>query len=176
MAFTVEDGTGLPGANSYASVDFADDYFAERAIAAWTGEDAAKQAWLIQAADYIEQVFAWRFIGSKLTDEQGLAWPRKDAVTNDGVDLEDGVMPIPLLRATCQYALRAINGPLMPDPTIDATGFSVVTTRKKVGPIEKEFTVMGSSGNPILVRSYPAADTLLTNLLRRGIGGTRVIR
>ena len=176
MAFTVEDGTGLPDANSYVDVDFADSYFQERGITAWTGGDEAKQAWLIQATDYIEQVFAWRFVGVKMTEEQGLAWPRRGAVSREGVQLTDGVMPVALLRATCQYALRAVTGPLMPDPVVDATGFAVVTTRKKVGPIEKEFRVMGSGGAPILVRSYPAADGLLAGLLRQGAGGTRVIR
>ena len=176
MAFTVEDGTGLPDANSYAAVEYADEYFAERGVTAWTGEDEAKQGWLIQATDYIEQVFGARFIGERMTAEQALSWHRRYAVTRDGTTIADDIVPLSLVRACCQYALRAISGPLMPDPLVSAEGYNVVTTRKKVGPIEKEFRVMGSSGSPILIRSYPAADTLMTSLLAYAGGGTRVIR
>lgn len=176
MAFVVEDGTGLPDANSYAEVAYADEYFLERGITAWTGEDEAKQGWLIQATDYIEQVYGARFVGERMTAEQALSWPRRYAIARDGTQLANNIVPLSLVRACCQYALRAISGPLMPDPAMDATGFSVVTTRKKVGPIEKEFRVMGSSGSPILIRSYPAADTLMTSLLAYAGGGTRVIR
>lgn len=176
MAFVVEDGTGLPNANSFADVAYADEYFGERGVTAWAGDDAQKQAWLIQATDYIQQVFASRFVGNKATLEQALAWPRIFATTRSGVDLDNDMVPVAVVRACCQYALRAMQGPLMPDPTVSAEGYNVVTTRKKIGPIEKEFRVMGSSGEPILVRSYPAADSLLTDLLRAGTGGTRVIR
>lgn len=176
MAFVVEDGTGLPNANSYSDVAYADDYFAERGITAWTGDDSQKQAWLIQATDYIQQVFASRFVGAKATPDQALAWPRIFAVTRDGLELDSNMVPSAVVRACCQYALRAIQGPLMPDPLVSAEGYNVVTSRKKVGPIEKEFRIMGSSGSPILIRSYPAADTLLTGLLNGGTGGTRVTR
>lgn len=176
MAFVVEDGTGLPNANSYSDVAYADEYFEERGITAWTGDETQKQAWLVQATDYIEQVFAHRFVGTKVTVDQALAWPRVFAVTRDGVDLDSDMVPSAVVRACCQYALRAIQGPLMPDPLVSAEGYNVVTSRKKVGPIEKEFRVMGSGGAPILVRSYPAADMLLTGLLRAGTGGTRVTR
>lgn len=176
MAFVVEDGTGLPNANSYSDVAYADEYFEERGVTAWAGDDAQKQTWLVQATDYIEQVFGARFSGSKLSTEQALSWPRAYAVTRDGTALADDMVPSAVVRACCQYALRAIQGPLMPDPLVSAEGYNVVTTRKKVGPLEKEFKIMGSGGSPILVRSYPAADSLLTPLLTVGTGGTRVTR
>lgn len=40
MSLIVEDGTGLPDAESYASVAFADAYFTARNNSAWTGTDA----------------------------------------------------------------------------------------------------------------------------------------
>lgn len=176
MAFVVEDGTGIPDANSYVEVEFADTYFSERGITAWAGGATQKQTWLIQATDYIDQVFGSRFVGTRMTLVQSLAWPRIFAVTRSGLNLADGTIPSALQRACSQYALRAIKGPLMPDPIVSAEGFNVVTSRKKIGPIEKEFKVMGSNGSPILIRSYPAADSLMTELLREGGGGTRVIR
>jgi hypothetical protein len=44
-----------------------------------------------------------------------------------------------------------------------------VTTRKAVGPIEKEFRPVGSN-RATLMRSYPEADALIAPLLQPGIG------
>lgn len=35
MAFIAEDGSGLEGANSLVTVEFADEYFADRMNTAW---------------------------------------------------------------------------------------------------------------------------------------------
>lgn len=173
MAFIVEDGTGVAGANSYATVAFADAYFEERGNAVWAAvpDDPTKEKYLVQATDYIENIFGRRFLGEMMETDQALSWPRSYADPYP----EDSV-PIRLQKACSEYALRAIDGPLMPDPQVDPTGFSVVTKAKKVGPIEKEFQVMGSSGHPVLVRSYPAADALMAPLLQPGTAGNRVTR
>jgi hypothetical protein len=166
MAFVPEDGTGLPDANSFVDVAYADDYFTSIGNVAWTGEDTAKQAWLIQATSYIVTAFGSRLgCYTKLNEEQALPFPT-----------EENGMPPALLTATCEYAVRAKAGPLMPDPVLDATGFAVVTTRKKVGPIEKEFSVAGGSSQPQLYRSYPYPDSMMRSILCPGTGGNRVIR
>lgn len=171
MAFTVEDGTGVTGANSYASVAFADAYFAERGNAVWEAiaDEADKQTYLIRATDYIENFFGRRFIGEMVATDQALSWPRTCASP-----YASDVIPLRLQRATAEYALRAINGPLAPDPSVDASGFAMVTTRKAVGPLEKEFRPVGSN-RAALVRAYPEADALIALLLRPG-AGARVTR
>lgn len=174
MAFTVEDGTGVPDANAYIDTAFLVEYFGERGVT-FTEDDDAQKTWIVQATDYIQSVFGWRLIGTPMTAEQGLHFPAYGAWTRSGILLQDDIVPLTLKRATAEYARRARTGPLMPDPTVDATGYGVVTTKKKVGPIEKEFRVMGSGG-PMLVRSYPQADSLMVDLLNPGSGGTRVIR
>ncbi len=173
MAFVVEDGSGVTGANSYASVEFADAYFGDRGNAVWDAiaDLTDKEKYLIQATDYIEAVYARRFMGEMVATDQALSWPRYYADPHLYTSI-----PLRLQKATCEYALRAIDGPLLPDPKIDPTGFSSVVTKKVVGPIEKEFTVMGSSGRPMLVRPYPAADALMAWLLAIGTGGNRVTR
>ena len=69
MAFIVEIGTGIVGANSYATTAQADAYLAERGRSAennWQSLAAtAKQAALIKGTDYIEQRFGHRFLGQK---------------------------------------------------------------------------------------------------------------
>ena len=169
MAFQVEDGTGLADANSYASVEFADQYFSDRKVTDWIGTPEDKQAWLIQATDYIEGRFGARFVGAQqFPYQQALAFPRVDLPGTSKT------MPANLLRATAEYALRAKLGPLAPDPKLDASGYALVATRKKVGPIETEFAAVGgTSGAPRLFKPYPAADMLLGKLLR---SSRRVIR
>lgn len=166
MAFVAEDGTGLEDANSFVDVAYADDYFVSIGNTAWTGDDTAKQAWLIQATSYIVFAFGSR-LGCyiKLNEDQALPFP----TTLNG-------MPPALLTATCEYAVRAKVAPLMPDPVVDASGFSVVTTKKVVGPIEKEFTIAGAQSQPSLYRSYPYPDSMMRSILCPGGGGNRVIR
>lgn len=166
MAFIVEDGSGVPDANSYTTVEFADAYFTDRGIVAWAGTESQKQGWLIQATSYIVTAFGSRLgCYTKLNEEQALPFPT-----------EETGMPPALLTATCEYAVRAKSGPLMPDPTVDASGFAVVTTKKKVGPLEKEFRVAGGQAYAQIYRSYPYPDSLMRSLLCPGFGGNRVIR
>lgn len=134
MPLVVEDGTGITGANSYASVEFADAYFAERGNVVWEAIESTsdKERYLIQATDYIELVFGRRFIGDMVATDQALSWPRYYASPYSHT-----VIPIVLQKATAEYALRAIDGPLLPDLTVDANGFASVVTKKVVGPIEK---------------------------------------
>jgi hypothetical protein len=165
MAFVVEDGTGVTGATSYASVEFADAYFDERGNEVWAAiaDVADKQRYLIQATDYIELVFGRRFIGEMGLTSQALSWPRQYAGSYPKT-----AVPINLQNATAEYAMRAINGPLLPDPQVDANNFATVVTKKVVGPIEKEFQVMGGMGRGRLIRSYPVPDGLMATLVQPG--------
>lgn len=162
MAFVVEDGTAKADANSYVTIADADSYFADRDNTAWTGADAVKQAALVKATDYIEGRFGQRFIGSKKTTTQALAWPRTGAA-----DFADTAIPVGLRRACCEYAVRALSAELAPDLKVDASGLTVVATKKKVGPIETDYAVpqTGLGSTPMLFRPYPAADMLLRGLV-----------
>lgn len=171
MAFLVEDGTGLAGATSGASVAEADAYFTDRAVTAWTGVTAVKQAALIRATDYVELRFAAYFkntVQFPLTP-QALSFPRLD-----GNGVTTGI-PVAYKRAVCEYALRALTAVLAPDPITSTSGLSVVSETHKVGPIEDsfEYAKMGAGSVSALFKPYPAADKLLTSLLRASSGVIR---
>lgn len=153
MTFTVEDGTGLPDANSYASVATADGYFSDRGVSSWTGSDANKAEALVRATDYIDKMFGKRFLDVPLTDTQALAFPRYTLG-----------LPVCVVRACCEYALRALKVTLDPDPVYDASGFKLKLKRTKIGPIETQKEFVGSEPNEPL--SYPSADRLLDPVLR----------
>lgn len=164
MAFTVENGTGLADATSYATIAFADSYFADRLVTTWTGEDAAKQAALIKATDYIDFRWAAKFIGSKQFPEtpQALQFPRS-GYDLDGIAMDD-LVPTAVQKACVEYALRALTGELAPDPSVDASTQQVLRSKRKVGPIETETEFKEASATGL--KPYPAADMLLRTVLR----------
>lgn len=156
MAFVVEDGTVVANANSFVTLAYADAYFLDRAITAWTGVQAVKESALIRATDYVNNRF--NFLGTKYDEDQTLEFPRVYA------DSEDAEMPDKLLKATCEYALRALTATLAPDPVTDTTGLQVQSKMTKVGPIEKE-VVYKEGGTIYTFKPYPAADMLLKGLI-----------
>ena len=123
MAFVAENGTGLPEANSYVSLTEANAFHTDRANAAWVGDDTVKQAALIRATDYIEQVYGGRWKCGRLNDAQALEWPRTGF---------DG-LPRQLKQAVCMLAAETIGGEEL-NPT---QGRAV--KREKVDVLETEY-------------------------------------
>lgn len=173
MAFTVEDGTGLEDANAYVEVAFVDSYFADRGIAAWTGSSTVKQQAIVRATDYIDTRYAGQFKGLRVDADQALQFGRTGIYDEFGDELDP--MPKQLLKATAEYALRALSSTLMPDPTTDDSGQSIKRKTEKVGPIEETVEYHGT-GVVSTLKPYPAADRLLTELLNGGFGQGRTIR
>ena len=185
MAFLVEDGSGVPLANSYVTAAYAGTHHADRGNTAWTDFTAPEQlAALIRASEYIDKRFGPRFRGVRKTKGQGMEWPRIDAFDNDGYALS-GVDDLPrnLEKAAAEYALRAlICGVLAPDPILpvpkqdltDATGTrdnNVITgeisrKREKVGPLEEDLwydTRSKAIGNNLAAGARGVQSSLLND-------------
>lgn len=130
MAFTVEDGTIVSGANSYITVTFADDYHADRGESAWANANqTAKEQAIIKATDYLDSHYIFK--SNPVSDSQFLKFPR----TEFGTD----VIPLPIKQATAIYSLFALNNDLYDTDKVEITG-NVKKTRskQKVGEIEVE--------------------------------------
>jgi hypothetical protein len=169
MTFTVEDGTGVAGANAYITETFFGDYHAERAndVSAVT-VGTVRQAAIIKATDYVELRWGRAYRGGPRTLEtQGLGWPREEAYDDDGFILEG--VPSKLAQAVAEYALRAATAELAPDPVLDP---ALVGRRRKVGPIETEDTYR-AGGATTTLKAYPKADRLMAALTRHGGGVVR---
>ncbi len=111
----VEDGTGLPLADSYASEDFLDDYVDDRGLTLASGD--AETA-LIRASAAIDARYAGAYPGYRLAGRsQGLEWPRQNAWDAQGWLIRDDAVPIEVMQATCEAALRELAEPgsMMPD-------------------------------------------------------------
>jgi hypothetical protein len=166
MAFTAEDGTGVVGANSYATIAQADSYFTDRGNTTWVAyTDQLKQSALINATDYMTVKNAGKWIGVEQFPDnpQGLDFPRMDMA-----GYADGV-PAQIVQACCEYASRWAANPstgLIPDPTIDATGRTVTRLVEQVGPIKEDTQYDSRNGSVMYTwRPYPYADALVKPFL-----------
>ncbi len=205
MAFIVEDGTQIVGANAYISEAVSILYHTDRGNTKWTDGSvttAQRVAAIIRATDYVEKRFSARYRGNRTGDitEQGLSWPRTNALDDDGFDLL--LVPKAMLGAVSEYALRALlchelapDAPLpvpKQDNTFGAAAPGDVVTgevsakREKVGPLEEETeyksasdthdTRVGDSDlvNTAVIPQYPAADLIIEAVLVTG--NARVVR
>jgi hypothetical protein len=110
MALTLEDGTGVEGANCYVSLAQANAYFETHPrAAAWADlSDPEKTAYLIHATRTIDVGVTWK--GERVEIEQALEWPRAN-VTVDGKIWPDDVIPSDLRNAVCECAVGlAVSG------------------------------------------------------------------
>lgn len=164
MAFVVEDGTGISTANSYGTVDGFNSYHADRGTSPTTAPTNTKiEQALVRASDYIDQRFG--FVGVKTFSTNGLEWPRSDAFYPNGdVAL---MVPVEVVEACYEYALRALSGTLAPDPVYEKEGGVLLSKRTRVGPVETAKT-FGRDGSQRTFRAYPGADSKLRCLTHRG--------
>lgn len=162
MAFTVEDGSIVSGANSYLSVADADTYHSDRGNADWAAATTgAKQSALIRATDYIEQKYSERFKGDYASDDQELSWPRYGLC-----EVESDVIPKELKNAVAILALEALSDDL--NPTLDRGG---AIKREKVDVLETEYFdwAPGATVRPAidgLLRKYMTGSSMCVPVVR----------
>jgi len=140
----VEDGTIVSNADSYVTLEFANAFFTNRGISDWTGDNAVKEAALINATDYIEQEYTMNWMGETASENQSLSWPRfglKNAYNDE--------IPLRLKQAVCKLALEALTEDLNPPLDRDIK-------REKVDVIEVEYMDKAKSG-----KQRPAIKGLL---------------
>ncbi len=119
----------------------------------------AQRVAIVLATDYVENLYAHRFHGTKGSAEQGLHFPADGIYDPVAQEAVTGV-PVAAKRAIAEYALRARTAELAPD----SNGGAVASESKTSGPISKSVSY-AAPVNPSL-RSYPAADRWLRSLLR----------
>jgi hypothetical protein len=149
MSLTTEDGTGVSGAESYATVAQIDAYWGGRThkteAATWAaGTTAKKEGAAREATAFLDAQFGPYYLGSRSGYLQGLLWPRVGTEDAAGYALPD--LPPMLVAAVAELAVRALSGPLMPDATIDGT---IKSFSETTGPLS-ETTVYqdGASSAP----------------------------
>lgn len=116
-----------------------------------------KQAAARRAAIYIDSTYGNRFTGSIVNSEQGLAWPRKDAIDYFGNDIPDDTIPQAIKKAHAEVTLLAFRGTSLA-PNSDG---GPLLTRKKIDVLEWEWDVDTYGQAPV----FGWVDKLLFRLL-----------
>jgi len=137
MAFTVEDGSNVAGANSFASVADADAYFTDRNLDSdWFGLGTSeKESALVRATDYLNTTYRLQWKGDKTSGTQSLTFPRYDIIDEDGFCLASSPLPTPLLYATSEMGL-ALQDPATDPYAVDRDNTPVKSQSEKVDVIE----------------------------------------
>jgi hypothetical protein len=168
MALLVEDGSGLPAAQSYCSVAEATAYHSARGNAAWEALDSeVQEQCLVKASAYMVGEYRMRWAGSRLTEEQALDWPRslvprRDAPTS-GYYANDAV-PQEVKDACASLALRASTAALHKDQTQRKSSVTV-------GPISTTY----EAGSKIAT-TYSDVEAVLKPMLSTSAGQIRMVR
>ena len=180
MTIVVEDGSGKATANSYAAVADADGYHLARRNDPWflSSDADLKAAALIRSTAYIDATYRLRFSGLRtFRRAQALEWPRLGAyVKYSDANLlfvqEQGgygyaywnydfipnnVVPVEVVNAVCEGALREMVEPGVLAPDLDRGGG---IRRLQAGSVSVQY---GSNATPNTV--FQAIDIALASLL-----------
>ena len=152
MAITIEDGTNVTGADSFATVVECQAYADARGLTL-PATTAAIENLLVRATDYLFTLEG-DFQGSRTNTTQVLPFPR-DYIVLHGADIS-GTIPDILKQAQCRIAYDAIANDLQ------ATGAGRVVKKEGVGPMVVEYADDGVSSPQV---DLDAALTILKPLL-----------
>lgn len=135
MSLIVEDGSGVAGAESYASVAAADARCASLGATDWAALAIGAREIALRKATQFMALYRVRWAGRRCTPAQSLDWPRH-GVTVDSFAVASNIVPVEVINACIDLAARAGAGAeLLPD--LD-TGSNVIR-KDKTGPLETEY-------------------------------------
>lgn len=156
MSLVIENGTIVPNAQSYVTVAEVIAFAAARGIVLPATTDAAVEILIHKAMDLLESIEA-QFQGTRVSDTQVLAWPRKDVSLN-GFPVAETTIPALLKKGLCQLATDAATTDLMPI----GTGREVI--EEKVDVLSTKYAERGNTApQPHLTAFYAAIDPLLAS-------------
>jgi hypothetical protein len=157
MALTIEDGSGVAGANSYATVAEARAYALARGLSLPAGDSDVEKA-LVLACDKIE---TYKFKGRKTDEANALEWPRAGVyVGSSEIEFANDEIPDRLKSAQCQFAAESAAG-----TNLQPTGTGREVIRTKVDVLETEYAPRGSGS---VTPQFNKAEALLAALLASG--------
>lgn len=190
MALTPQDETGLvEGANAYITLAFFKSYHDDRGNDYSAYTDPNMNTAIVRATDYLDTRF--RFRGIKLNDaDQTTEWPRRagsavtqpwlnvDLITSPVLIVTAGAtsdligpngesltgIPDALMKASAEYALRALASSLFQDAPAPSGGVAVEEIEQTVDVISQRIKYanggQATTGGYVLP-AYPLADTML---------------
>ncbi|MEQ6333010.1 DnaT-like ssDNA-binding protein [Sphingobium sp. MK2] len=133
MDIVVENGTGLPTANSYISAEEADEILSVNIHSVWSeiDDEETKEKLCMWATRLLDGRAKW--FGCKMYGTSGLAWPRSGVRDKEGFPIEDDIVPRQVKIATALLADHLLSG----NPELVNTSSNL--TKLQVDVIELSF-------------------------------------
>lgn len=158
MALVVEDGSGIPGANTYVSLNDAVAYASARGLMFPASPAGPAEEALIRATAAIDATYRARFPGQRTNGRaQSLEWPRKYAGDAAGEPIADDEIPLEVINATIEAAIRELASPNSMLPDLERGG---QIKSLKAGSVAIEY-----GGNATARTSFTLIDGILAGLL-----------
>jgi len=162
----VEDGTGKPDAESYATAEDLVLYAVKFGVVI-PAEEVAQEALLRRAALAMDGM-TWK--GRKSSGDQALSWPRRE-IRLDGENKPERYLP-----ARIQYGQMALAAEIHKDDIdpIDQRKGAVIKD-KVDGAVEREYAVISNTSNRLLPAApdRPSATQFADYQLKRGLFAVR---
>src|SRR6187431_658285 len=153
IVITVEDGSNVPGANSYQSVAAVREYAEYRGVELDPDDEVVK-AQIIVGMDYLEAKEC-EFQGWRTYEDQALSWPRTGVILNCKAYPTDAI-PSQLKGALAQLVMAQEAG-IDIAPNTSADDFIVSA---KVGPLSVQLADPSKVGSGDLSPTMTAVDKL----------------
>lgn len=157
MALVVEDGTGLPNADSYKTLVEIREYAVSRGVTL-SSDDAVVETQARVAFDHLNG-YGDRFKGNKGSATQSGQWPRTGVVIQ-GFTIPEDELPTQLGQAQCELINVQSEG-----VDLSPVGDSARVIEEQVGPIRTKFSETRGAAEG-QVPTIPAVENLLQALLR----------
>lgn len=170
MAVTVEDGSGVAGADSYVTATEFDTFIAAYFGAAMNGAEADKEAALRRACAYMNGL---NWTGSKTHGRnQALAWPRAWMADEEGWAVQADEIPVEVKDAQNLLARAELTDPGVLSPSFTA---STQKTLVEVKGIRWQAPAVAATAQANRKVVTDAMDRI-KGFLRAGYGAVRVER
>ena len=164
MGVNVEDGSGLPDADSYVSLEDAAEYAAARGLTFPDSPAGPAEAALIRATAAIDATYRSRFPGQRANGRaQALEWPRKYAGDAEGNPIAENEVPQEVINATCEAAVRELASPNSMMPDLERGG--------QIKSLQAGSVAIEYGSNATAQTAFTLIDGILAGLIGAGNGG-----
>jgi len=166
MALIIEDGTGKPDAESYASAEDLALYAVKFGTVIPAG--VTEQEALLRRAALAMDGKTWK--GRKMSSEQALSWPRREVL------LDQEIKPNNYLPARIQYGQMALAAEIHQDDIdpVEKRKGAVLLDRVE-GAVTRQYAAIPSTSNRLLPAApdRPSATQFADYLQKRGLFAVR---
>ena len=161
ITLVVENGTGLPDANSYCDLDYAVEYCTMKGYTDWLKlSENQQKIFIIRGTEFVDNFYTWK--GIRHRQSQSMAFPRDDIYDDDRYPV-DGI-PDKLKKACIEAAfLNASSSANTLFSTKDDNG---KVKKQKVDTLEVEYFNAEQSGLSAADVDYKTIYDILNKLLK----------